>query len=95
VSIDEQHIALPKLYGAPAYARPPRVVAESERPFDPDELPIEAYRSLEDEAYLDLLPGRTYTTGSDGSEGRDGDASRLQPRVFRLRSIAGRIFGDD
>ena len=26
VSIDEQHVALPKLYGAPAYARPPVLV---------------------------------------------------------------------
>ena len=42
MAIDEQHVALPKLYGAPAYARPAAVAAEVEpRPFDPDDLPIE------------------------------------------------------
>jgi hypothetical protein len=39
---DEQHMALPQLYGGPAYSRPPRPVQEIVRPFDPDELPIEA-----------------------------------------------------
>ena len=42
LAIDEQHVALPKLYGAPAYARPPRLVpGDVEKPFDPDDLPIE------------------------------------------------------
>src|SRR3954451_8136412 len=48
VAIDEQHVALPKLYGAPAYARPPRPSAETPKPFDPDDLPIEAVRSDEE-----------------------------------------------
>ena len=35
--------ALPKLYGAPAYARPPAIpVAPVDRPFDPDYLPLES-----------------------------------------------------
>jgi hypothetical protein len=38
----DPYFALPKLYGAPAYARPPKVVPETERPFDPDDLPIAA-----------------------------------------------------
>jgi hypothetical protein len=45
LAIDEQHVALPKLYGAPAYARPPRMAADTPRPFDPDDLPIEAVRT--------------------------------------------------
>jgi hypothetical protein len=46
---DQQHVALPKLYGAPAYARPPVVpVKPVERPFDPDELPIEAVQTDEE-----------------------------------------------
>jgi hypothetical protein len=43
--------ALPKLYGAPAYAR--RVVpavVPVERPFDPDDLPLECVRLDEDDA---------------------------------------------
>ena len=42
MSIDEQHVAMPKLYGAPAYGRPPVPAETVARPFDPDELPIEA-----------------------------------------------------
>ena len=53
MAIDEQHVALPKLYGAPAYARPPRPSADTPRPFDPDDLPIEAVRTDEER---DLLP---------------------------------------
>ena len=41
MSLDEQHVALPKLYGAPAYARPAAPVDLTPRPFDPDELPLE------------------------------------------------------
>ena len=43
------HVALPKLYGAPAYARPPVLtVVTAERPFDPDDLPIEAHQNDEE-----------------------------------------------
>jgi hypothetical protein len=56
VSIDEQHIALPKLYGAPAYARPAAPVAVGPRPFDPDELPIEAFRTDEEHELVSGLP---------------------------------------
>ena len=42
---DERAIALPKLYGAPAYARPPVVVTPAERPFDPDELPLAVHQT--------------------------------------------------
>ena len=43
---DHVHVALPKLYGAPAYARPPVVpVQQAERPIDPDALPLEAVQT--------------------------------------------------
>jgi len=42
---------MPRLYGAPAYHRPRRH-AETRRPFDPDDLPLEAHRSAADEALL-------------------------------------------
>jgi hypothetical protein len=45
----DPYFALPKLYGGPAYARPPRVVEETERPFDPDDLPIAAARMSEEQ----------------------------------------------
>jgi hypothetical protein len=53
VSVAEQHhLALPKLYGAPAYARPAAPVAHTTRPFDPDDLPLVAEMSDEERAAL-------------------------------------------
>jgi hypothetical protein len=61
---DEHHMALPHLYGGPAYSRPPRPVHEIPRPFDPDELPLEAERSDEDGAQADQLLGTAWTPTS-------------------------------
>lgn len=95
MSLDEQHVALPKLYGAPAYARPRPSVEPAPRPFDPDELPIAAVRTPEEDAYASSLPARAYAAG--GAAHPD-DAMRarsdgLKARPFRLRAIAGRLFG--
>jgi hypothetical protein len=101
VSIDEQpHVALPKLMGAPAYGRPPRIVQESPRPFDPDELPIAALQTDDERHLLETLPARAYAPGGgivlDPSAAHDtknghGERRGLQPRPFRLRNLAGRI----
>jgi hypothetical protein len=91
VSIDEQHIALPKLYGAPAYARPPRIVA-TERPFDPDELPLEAFRTEDEREFAEMLPARAYAPGGVDL-GRNGHGNGLRPRSFSLRAITGRLRG--
>ncbi len=60
VTVEEQHSAFPKLMGAPAYARPPSAVEPSERPFDPDALPILAEQTPEERAILDTL----YSSGA-------------------------------
>ena len=65
MSIDEQHVALPKLYGAPAYARPAAPVELTPRPFDPDELPLEMEQTPEERRYASSLPARAY--GTNGS----------------------------
>ena len=104
MSIDEQHVALPKLYGAPAYARPAPIVAVSPRPFDPDDLPIEAFQTEDERELVSGLPAHTWSAnghrdGSDGSADGDGrgpsDDHGLRPRPLRLRSIAGRFIGGD
>jgi hypothetical protein len=95
VSIDEPHVALPKLYGAPAYARPPITVAVTPRPFDPDELPIEAYR-FDDDVESVAAPGETSgTNGGDTSQQGSGGNGGLKPRSFSLRRIAGLLHGGD
>lgn len=98
MSTDEQHVALPQLYGAPAYARPPAAVAGVERPFDPDELPIDALLTDEEREFTSALPPRAWAPGgvrlgeqTGTSSTAAGDGSRS--RSFRLRAITGRLFG--
>ncbi|HEY0444770.1 MAG TPA: hypothetical protein VGC90_11165 [Candidatus Limnocylindrales bacterium] len=99
MSTDEQHVALPKLYGGPAYARP--VVAPAEvkpRPFDPDEMPITAYQTDDERDLLESLPPRAFGPGGivlagDGDRSARRPRASLVPRPFRLRSLAVRIFG--
>jgi hypothetical protein len=98
VSIDEQHIALPKLYGAPAYGRPPRPTDDVERPFDPDELPLEAHRTDAEQEFIELLPARAYAPGGitlGGNGHSETAAAELRPSSFSLRAIAGRLLGGD
>ena len=96
MSIDQQHVALPKLYGAPAYARPPKSAATLERPFDPDDLPIEAFMSEEDRSFAASLPARAWAPGGvplDGTAdgGDQNDGPRLLGKPLSLRAIAGRL----
>lgn len=104
MSIDEQHVALPKLYGAPAYARPAVAVAPVPRPFDPDELPIEALMTEEDRELAAALPARAWAPGGaivdrgEGKRSHDGHflgAPSLRPRLLSLRSIAGKLLSSD
>lgn len=97
----DPYFALPKLYGAPAYARPPRVVPESERPLDPDDLPIVAEMTEEERTYASTLqasgiyrPGEgTAPSGGDGDgsarPGRNG--SDLAARRLSLRALTDRL----
>jgi hypothetical protein len=96
VPIDEQHVALPKLYGGPAYARPPAAPVQTERrPFDPDELPIEAAQTDEEREFTSRFPAPM--SPPDGADlpasvtMGSGSRGELRPRTLSLRKIAGRI----
>jgi hypothetical protein len=82
------HVAMPRLMGQPAYARPPRPLAvETPRPIDADDLPIEAFRSEEDHQLAERL-------AHGGGGMRNGHEATLHPSsVGGLRAIAGRLFG--
>lgn len=98
MSIDEQHVALPKLYGAPAYARPASYGTTADKPFDPDDLPIEAFQSDDDRAFAATLPARAWAPGGATIAGTDfgvADPPRLKGRRLSLRSIAGRLIHED
>jgi hypothetical protein len=96
--MDEQHVALPKLFGAPAYARPAPVVDVTPRPFDPDDLPIEAVQTDEEREIAASLPAHAYAPGGahlklDQRHGRHDPEPSLNPRPLSLRALAGRILG--
>ena len=93
MAMDEQHVALPKLYGAPAYARPAAIVDETPRPFDPDDLPIEADMTDEEREIAASLPAHAYAPGG-ALRDRDGGRRRAEPRPRPL-SLAhrGRFLG--
>jgi len=99
VSIDEQHVALPKLFGAPAYARPVAPVATVPRPFDPDDLPIDAFQTQDEREFASTLPARSWAPGGaiiarpDGHahDGHKGDSHGLRPRALSLKTIAGKL----
>jgi len=101
LAIDEQHVALPKLYGAPAYARPPRLVpGDVEKPFDPDDLPIEVEMTPEERELAATLPAHAYAPGGSSTVKRapaDGASGvpTLQPKPLSLKALAGRILGGD
>lgn len=98
MSLDEQHIALPKLMGAPAYARPPRPVEPVERPIDLDDLPLEAARTPDDlELAVALPPPVGVHYGAPESPpsptvapptGNGQGTASLDARPFNLRGLA-------
>ena len=95
MSIDEtQHVAMPKLYGAPAYARPPHYADDVDRPFDPDELPIEADRTDEEHEFVSTLPARAWAPGGIQLTGSDSATeTAVESKGFSIRAMAGRLLG--
>jgi hypothetical protein len=100
---ERHHVALPKLYGASATPQRPKLVAHSPRPFDPDDLPIEAEQTEEERELTQTLPPRAYVAGGGfvlgpgeggaGSEPAAHEAPDERPRELSIRSIAGRFLG--
>jgi hypothetical protein len=89
VSIEDQHVAMPKLKGAPAYARPQPHTSETPRPFDPDELPIEAWMTEDDRAAVASPDGEA--DDQDAGDDSNGHRPRLLPRPFSIKGLTGRI----
>jgi hypothetical protein len=92
VSSEEHHVALPKLYGAPAYARPPRPAEVFERPVDPDDLPLELERTPEEHELASRIVGSTFAPMLVAPAIGNGRHASLQGRPFHLRGITGKLF---
>jgi hypothetical protein len=92
---EHTHVALPKLYGAPAYARPPVLkVVTAERPFDPDSLPIEAHMTDEEREISKEVDESTWTAASEAPAASREGSPLLRGRPFHLGAITRRIRRD-
>jgi hypothetical protein len=90
---DYVHVAMPKLYGAPAYARPPvEPVTRTERPLNPDDLPIESERTDDERAMLSSVDCDGDADMQAGALVAANDGAGR--RSFGIRAIAG-VFRSD
>ena len=60
MSAEDEHVAHPRLYGAPAYARPPSSIPPTALPLDPDDLPIAAEQTPDERAVAEQLVASPY-----------------------------------
>jgi len=86
---DEEHVAHPRLYGAPAYARPPAPVTPTELPLDPDDLPIAVYQTPEEREIAEQLIASPYLVAERKRAAEP--APELQPQPFLLGALAGKL----
>ena len=87
---DEEHVAHPRLYGAPAYARPPAQVAPTPLPLDPDDLPIAVHQTPEEREIAERLTASPYLVAERKAAAAPEPAPRPQPL---LGSLAGKLLG--
>jgi hypothetical protein len=88
MSAEQVHVAHPRLYGAPAYARPPASVTPTSLPVHPDDLPIASEQTAEERAVLELAASNPYGVAAAPSITRPEEKARSP---LRLSSLADRI----
>ena len=91
MSAELEHVARPRLYGAPAYARPPLSVAPTALPLDPDDLPIAAEQTPEEQAIAERLVASPYRVADKSSTNTSDAQPRLRPQPLLLGALADRI----
>ena len=89
--VDEEHVAHPRLYGAPAYARPPLSITPTALPPDPDDLPIAAEQTPLERAVVAQLQGEPFRSTEVEMVVKPEPHRRRQP--LRLGALAGRFLG--
>ena len=85
---DEGYVAHPRLYGAPAYARPPVRVTPTELPVDPDDLPISAYLSPDEAEMVETLRAKPFGVATKPAPEA---APEVRTREAGLTALAGRL----
>jgi hypothetical protein len=98
VSTDKDHLSLPRLYGAPPHGPRRMGVEPTPPPLGPDDLPIERFRSPEEQQQaMELFP-RAYTSQVIQAGPEPFRSLRpverpqqLRGRPLLLRALAGRL----
>lgn len=84
---DEEHVAHPRLYGAPAYARPPAQVTPTPLPLDPDDLPIAVFQTPEEREIAERLIASPYLVAERKS------VAVVEPELRSQPFLLGRLLG--
>lgn len=93
MSSEERHVALPRLYGASAYARPPKPVGlVPARPIDPDDLPLEIEMTPDERALIAAGGGNPFGPACGAEIGRSPVDGNVDGSVDRPR-FSSRFFG--
>jgi len=88
MSAEEEHVALPHLYGAPAYARPPSIVAPT-IVLDPDDLPLAVEQTLEEREVAERLLASPYVVAERTEPAKPEPRAQQQPLLLSV--LADRI----
>jgi hypothetical protein len=89
MSAEDEHVAHPRLYGAPAYARPPSSITPTALPLDPDDLPLAVEQTPEEQAVAEQLLAAPYGIAEHASATELEPPPRAQPLL--LNFLAERI----
>jgi hypothetical protein len=88
MSAEEEHVALPHLYGAPAYARPPSIVTPTVV-LDPDDLPLAVEQTPEEREVAERLLASPYVVAEQTAAAKPEPRPQQQPML--LNFLADRI----
>ena len=81
---DQIQMAFPRLMGQPGYWGPRRMFTPTDRPFDPDDLPLEAERSEEERLAAEQLAQATAAGRAEDDEGAGSRGWRSVTRLLRM-----------
>ena len=87
MSVEDEHVAHPRLYGAPAYARPPSIVAPT-IVLDPDDLPLAVEQTPEEREVAERLLASPYVVAERPVA---AEIAPVQPQPMILGLLANRF----
>ncbi len=81
---EEEHVAHPRLYGAPAYARPPLSITPTTLPPDADDLPLAVEQTPQERAIVEQLLAKPYGVAERPTIAHPEPQLRSQPLLLSV-----------